>query len=97
MNKTTTEPKLHKCYFCGYEKLKIETKKTGIASSPSPDLYETHTATVRCRRCHARGPTQPYTIKFPALDDNDHMSNLYRETEAKRLAAELWNNLKCTD
>lgn len=91
-------PKLHRCYFCGYDKVTIETKKTGTARHYT-NADEIYTATVRCKRCHARGPTQSYTKRYlyPHSGNDVLEDNIRRETEGKRLAACLWNTLKGAD
>ena len=46
------ELEIKPCPFCGNTKLKVESKHHGN------HYYEgTHSATVRCSKCHARGPT----------------------------------------
>ena len=93
-----TTPNLHKCWFCGYEKIKIETKKTGV-SHHGADYSEIYSATARCNRCHARGPAQSYTRQYVYrhTDDSVLQSNMQRENEAKRIAAEMWNDPKGAD
>lgn len=80
---------LHKCWFCGYAKVKIHAKKT--TDGFGPNLQEHYTANVRCNRCHARGPTthfmRPFTRDVPPAIPDD----------VKAEAARLWNAVKPDD
>jgi Lar family restriction alleviation protein len=65
------------CPFCGSTKLKVDSKHHG------KHYYEgSHSATVRCQKCHARGPTAACKVTREQM----HV------TEAtKQKAIELWN------
>ena len=69
---------LHPCYFCGSTKLKIESKHNGKWRNTG-----THTASVRCNKCHARGPTASCKA------DGKWHADEYTEQKA----AELWNTI----
>lgn len=47
-----SERELKPCPFCGSTSLKVESKHNGQWSNTG-----THSATVRCNKCHARGGT----------------------------------------
>ena len=65
------------CPFCGGTKLKVESKHHGH------HYYEgTHSATVRCNRCHARGPTASCKVE---------KGKYHADEETKQKAIELWN------
>jgi Lar family restriction alleviation protein len=65
------------CPFCGNTKLKVDSKHNGHWSTVG-----THSATVRCSKCHARGPTASCKVS----------PELYGADEATKLKAiELWN------
>ena len=73
------EVELKPCPFCGNTKLKIVSKHHGH------HYYEgTHSASVRCSKCHARGPT----VSCKVEKGKYHIDN---ETAIK--AIELWNTL----
>ena len=64
------------CPFCGSTSLKVESKHNGR-------LYYigTHSATVRCTKCHARGSTASCKV-----------DGRYKADESTMLKAiELWN------
>lgn len=68
---------LKPCPFCGNTKLKIESKHHGTHYYTG-----THSASVRCNKCHARGPTASCKVE----------KGKYHTDEATNLkAAELWN------
>ena len=65
------------CPFCGGTKLKVESKHNGR------HYYEgTHSATVRCNKCHARGPTASCKVE---------KGKLYVDEYTMQRAVELWN------
>ena len=71
----TLEP--NPCPFCGNAKLKVESKHHGL------HYYEgTHSATVRCNKCHARGPTASCKVE---------KGKYHADEETKQRAIELWN------
>lgn len=72
---------LKPCPFCENTKLKIESKYHGH------HYYEgTHSASVRCSKCHARGPTASCKV------DKENLRYSYGADEVtKQKAAELWN------
>jgi Lar family restriction alleviation protein len=76
MNETVI-PEISPCPFCGNTKLKVESKHHGH------HYYEgTHSATVRCSKCHARGPTASCKVE----------KGKYHTDEAtNQKAIELWN------
>ena len=65
------------CPFCGNTKLKVDSKHNGHWSTTG-----THSATVRCSKCHARGPTASCKVA-PHLYGADEVT--------KQKAIELWN------
>lgn len=65
------------CPFCGSTKLKVESKHHGTHYYTG-----TYSATVRCSKCHARGPTASCKVE----------KGKYHADEAtKQKAIELWN------
>lgn len=65
------------CPFCGSTKLKVESKHHGM------HYYEgTHSATVRCKKCHARGPTASCKVE---------RGKYHADNYTKQRAIELWN------
>lgn len=66
------------CPFCGNTKLKVDSKHHGTHYYTG-----THSATVRCSKCHARGPTASCKVE---------KGRQYGADEAtKQRAIELWN------
>jgi hypothetical protein len=77
------EIKLKPCPFCGNTKLKIASKHHGH------HYYEgTHSASVRCSKCHARGPTASCKV-----DTENRRYACGADDATKLKAAELWNAL----
>lgn len=72
-----SECKLKPCPFCGSTSLKIESKHNGQWCNTG-----THSATVRCNKCHARGSTASSKAGKSVHTASD---------EAKSKAVELWN------
>lgn len=70
---------LKPCPFCGNTKLKIESKHHGTHYYTG-----THSASVRCSKCHARGPTASCKVE-------KHKYSADEVTQQK--AAELWNKI----
>lgn len=70
------------CPFCGNTKLKVDSKHNGKWSNTG-----THSATVRCSKCHARGPTASCKVSD---------SRWSADEATKQRAIELWNNLVIT-
>lgn len=69
--------KLKPCPFCGSTSLKIESKHHGQWSETG-----THSITVRCNKCHARGGSA----------SSKAGKNIYTASaEAEAKAIELWN------
>lgn len=68
---------INPCPFCGNTKLKVESKHNGTH-------YYTgaHSATVRCSKCHARGPTASCKVE---------KGKYHADEETKQRAIELWN------
>lgn len=65
------------CPFCGNTKLKVDSKHNGHWSNVG-----THSATVRCSKCHARGPTASCKVSDSRWEADD---------ATKQKAIELWN------
>lgn len=65
------------CPFCGNTKLKVDSKHNGKWSNTG-----THSATVRCSKCHARGPTASCKVSD---------SRWFADEATKQKAIELWN------
>ena len=65
------------CPFCGNTKLKVDSKHNGKWSNTG-----THSATVRCSKCHARGPTASCKVSDSRWSADD---------ATKQKAIELWN------
>lgn len=76
---------LHACWFCGYDGVKIHARKT--TQGFTRENEEGFSASVRCPRCHARGPTarftQPFSTEWPTPIPEEVGSE----------AARLWNNI----
>ena len=72
-----SEYELKPCPFCGSTSLKIESKHNGQWSGTG-----THSATVRCNKCHARGSTASSKAGKKIYSASE---------EAKSKAVELWN------
>ena len=76
------EIEIKPCPFCGNTKLKVESKHHGH------HYYEgTHSASVRCSKCHARGPTASCKV-----DKEGHRYSRADE-DTKQKAIELWNSV----
>ena len=69
--------KLRECPFCGGTSLKIESKHNGTHYWTG-----THSATVRCNKCHARGGTASCKVER-GLHGADEIT--------KQKAIEAWN------
>lgn len=69
---------LKPCPFCGSTSVKIHGKHNGKKSGSG-----THSATVRCNCCHARGPAASCKVTVDSPYSADE--------ETKRYAADLWN------
>jgi Lar family restriction alleviation protein len=74
---------LKPCPFCGNTKLKIESKHHGMHYYTG-----THSASVRCSKCHARGPTA--SCKVEKENGARHFS---ADEITIQKAAELWNSI----
>lgn len=48
---------LKPCPFCGGNKLKVDSRKNNNTRWINNKMEECHVVTVRCNRCHTRGPT----------------------------------------
>ena len=76
--RTNKEPnEINPCPFCGNTKLKVESKHNGTHYYTG-----THSATVRCSKCHARGPTASCKVE---------RGKYHADEETKQRAIELWN------
>lgn len=52
------------CPFCGGHKLKVDSRASeGRFNHKTGKVEKTHTASLRCNKCHARGPT--VSVKLP--------------------------------
>ena len=71
---------LKPCPFCGNTKLKVESKHHGTHYYTG-----THSASVRCSKCHARGPTASCKVEKGRFSADEY-------TKEKAIA--LWNNLQ---
>ena len=71
------ELEIKPCPFCGNTKLKVESKHNGKWVGTG-----THSAAVRCSKCHARGPTA-------SCKAADSYWSADKATEQR--AIELWN------
>jgi len=69
---------LKPCPFCGSTSVKIHSKHNGKWSGTG-----THSATVRCNSCHARGPAASCKV----TKDTPYTA----DEETQRYAADLWN------
>ena len=65
------------CPFCGNTKLKVDSKHNG-----KWHYTGTHSATVRCQKCHARGPTASCKV----TKEQQHVDEYTLQK-----AIELWN------
>lgn len=65
------------CPFCGSTKLKVDSKHHGTHYYTG-----THSATVRCNKCHARGPTASCKVTREQMRVDEY---------TKLRAIELWN------
>lgn len=70
---------LKPCPFCGNTKVKVESKHNGTHY-----YCGTHSASVRCSKCHARGPTASSKVEKGKYQADD---------QALQKAIELWNSL----
>ena len=71
------ELEIKPCPFCGNTKLKVESKHHGA------HYYSgTHSASVRCGKCHARGPTASCKVT---------KEQMHADQETNNRAIELWN------
>ena len=71
---------INPCPFCGNTKLKVESKHHGTHYYTG-----THSASVRCSKCHARGPTASCKVEKGRFGVDEY-------TKEKAIA--LWNNLQ---
>ena len=80
-NEFVPEYELKPCPFCGSTSLKIDSKHNGHWSNTG-----THSATVRCNKCHSRGPTSSSKV------GKSGTSTRWSPSEnAIQLAVEKWN------
>lgn len=71
---------INPCPFCGNTKLKVESKHHGTHYYTG-----THSASVRCSKCHARGPTASCKVEKGRFGADEY---------TKEKAIDLWNNLQ---
>lgn len=72
------DKELKPCPFCGSTSLKVESKHNGKWSGKG-----THSATVRCKKCYARGSTASCKVNANSRWEADEAT--------KQKAIELWN------
>lgn len=72
------------CPFCHGRGLKIEIKSTD-GPVRNGRIWYRHSASVRCNKCHARGPTVPTITEGRCLSGD-------AEIEVKNQAIKAWNN-----
>lgn len=71
------ELEMKPCPFCGNTKLKVDSKHHGTHYYTG-----TNSATVRCNKCHARGPTASCKVE---------KGKRYVDEYTMQRAVELWN------
>lgn len=77
-----------RCAFCGGDKLKIDSKKSNDFRFVDGEREVRHVVTVRCTKCHARGPTVPVWLRRGQYNAAQIM-----EEEAVK----SWNKRWCAD
>lgn len=77
-----------RCHFCGGSKLKIDSKKSNDFRFVDGKRENRHTVTVRCNKCHARGPTVSVW-----LSRGQYNAAKIMEEEAVK----AWNKRWCAD
>lgn len=55
------------CPFCGSKKLKVDHKKQSTFKYIEGKRYSFFSVTVRCNKCHARGPTVSVSVPTSSL------------------------------
>lgn len=83
MDENVTTEIIKACPFCGSRKLKVESKHNGRTCHVG-----THSATVRCQKCHARGPTASCKVAKGVWSADE---------VTKQKAIELWNARTCNE
>lgn len=73
---------LKPCPFCGGIKFKIDSKKSSNFRYVNGKREDFHVVTVRCNKCHTRGPTVSIWLPFGQYDIVEIM---------RGKAAESWN------
>lgn len=73
---------LKACPFCGSTKLKIDSKRNANFRHKDGKAQYSHVVTVRCNKCHTRGPTTSIWVDHNRSADIDQIS---------AVAANLWN------
>lgn len=74
------------CPFCGYGGYKIESHESKNFKIIKGETIKSITASVRCKRCHARGPTANKKFASSSLEDKGRaLKNAAIE------ALNLWN------
>ena len=73
---------LKPCPFCGSKKLKIDSKKGSNFRYVNGKREDFHVVTVRCNRCHTRGPTTSVYLGYGQVNAARVMSEA---------ATEAWN------
>lgn len=78
---------IRECPFCKGNKLKVEYKNSNKIKYINLIPYHTVTASVRCNKCHSRGPT--VSMNYLAGNSYDHMRV---EEDLRIRACNIWNN-----
>ena len=79
--------KQERCPFCKSNKLKVESKTSNRGTYVNGDFYTRETISIRCKACHARGPTTSCLYMIRYSPEGEKSIN-----EAIEKAWELWNN-----
>lgn len=74
------------CPFCGGDKLKVDSKVSNQINIINGNRYKTYTASVRCNKCHSRGPTVSGQV---LCGSQQHMFEIQKMLEIE--AYKQWN------
>ena len=93
------------CPFCGGYKLKIESKTKAWGIYGNNIYCREYTMSVRCNKCHSRGPTingivyerternkDVYEINTNTIKEKSKKKVYGSPSELERLAIKEWNN-----
>lgn len=75
---------LKPCPFCNGIKLKIDSKKSSGFRYIDGKKEENHVVTVRCNKCHTRGPT--VSVWLPSGHQYDSIKAMQKEV------IDVWNH-----